>query len=102
VSAPYQSVPVQYGGVPPQQRTNTLAIVGFVLAFFFHIGAVVCGHIALAQIRHTGEQGRGLAIAALVLGYLGLAITILVLVVWVVLFAGVIATGAAGAASGSF
>jgi hypothetical protein len=36
--------------------------------------AVVFGHIALSQNRHTGQGGRGLAIAGLVLGYVGLAL----------------------------
>lgn len=56
----------------PQQKTNTLAIVSLVLAFVVSLGAVICGHIALSQIKKTGEQGRGLAIAGLVLGYIGL------------------------------
>ncbi len=56
----------------PQQKTNTLAIVSLVLAFVVSLGAVICGHIALNQIKKTGEQGRGLAIAGLVLGYIGL------------------------------
>ncbi len=103
MSASYQPAPVQYGGPVPPRPTNTLAIVGFVLAFFFSIGAVVCGHIALSQIKRTGEQGRGLAIAALVLGYAGIAAGVLVVVIWVVLFAGIIATGATtGTATGTF
>lgn len=57
---------------PAGTGTNTLAIVALVLAFFVSLGAVICGHIALSQIKRTGENGRGLAIAALVLGYLGL------------------------------
>jgi hypothetical protein len=35
--------------------------------------AVVCGHVARGQIRRTGEAGDGVAIAGLILGYLGLA-----------------------------
>jgi hypothetical protein len=31
--------------------------------------AIVLGHIALRQIRRTGERGRGLARTALILGY---------------------------------
>jgi hypothetical protein len=41
--------------------------------------AVIFGHIALSQIRHTGQGGRGLAIAGLVLGYVGLALFLLVI-----------------------
>lgn len=35
---------------------------------------VILGHIALTQIKTTGEGGRGLAIAALVIGYASMAI----------------------------
>jgi hypothetical protein len=45
--------------------------------------AVIFGHIALSQIRHTGQGGRGLAIAGLVLGYVGLAL-LLVFIIGVV------------------
>jgi len=36
--------------------------------------AVVTGHIARRQIRRTGEQGAGFALAGLILGYIGLAL----------------------------
>ncbi len=62
-------------------KTNTLAIVSLVLAFFISLGAIICGHIALGQIKKTGESGRGLAIAGLVLGYLGLVIGFFAVVV---------------------
>ena len=42
---------------------------------------LVFGYIALAQIKRTGQQGRGLALAAVILGWIGLASTIVVLVV---------------------
>jgi hypothetical protein len=42
--------------------------------------AVVFGHIALQQIRRSGQTGRGLAIAGLVLGYLGVATLTVVIV----------------------
>ncbi|HYL50926.1 MAG TPA: DUF4190 domain-containing protein [Acidimicrobiia bacterium] len=71
-------------GVPPYTsppRTNALAIVSLVAGcaqFFFcflsSIVAVVTGHIARRQIRRTGEQGAGFALAGLILGYIGLAL----------------------------
>jgi hypothetical protein len=42
----------------------------FVVGITF-IPAIVCGHIAQRQIRQTGEQGGGLALAGLILGYVG-------------------------------
>ena len=86
-----------YGGQPPaSQRTNTLAIVALVLAFFVSLGAVICGHIALAQIKRTGEQGRGLAIAALVLGYIGIAVGLLFLVFYIVAVSAAVSSGSLG------
>lgn len=49
--------------------------------------AVVLGHVALARVRRSGESGRGLAIAALVVGYAWLAV-ILLLVGAMLLFTG--------------
>lgn len=71
----------------PQQKTNTLAIVSLVLAFVVSLGAVICGHIALSQIKKTGEQGRGLAIAGLVLGYIGLVAGLIWIIAVIALFA---------------
>ncbi|MGE2767303.1 DUF4190 domain-containing protein [Rhodococcus sp. 1.20] len=44
------------------------------------------GHISLAQIKRTGEQGRGLAIAGLVIGYIFTALLVLS-IVWMFLIA---------------
>ncbi|MGH3912531.1 MAG: DUF4190 domain-containing protein [Pseudonocardiaceae bacterium] len=52
--------------------TNTLAIPALVLAFAFWPLAIVFGHRARKQIRRTGEGGRGLATAGLVIGYLAI------------------------------
>jgi hypothetical protein len=43
--------------------------------------AVMFGHIALFQIRTEGHGGRGMAIAGLVLGYLGMGLLALFLIV---------------------
>jgi hypothetical protein len=59
-------------GVTPIAQTgvtSTLAIVSFVLVFFATIPAIVLGHVALSQIRRTGQGGRRLALAALTIGY---------------------------------
>lgn len=48
-----------------------------VLLFFGSITAIVCGHVARSQIRKTGQQGDGMALAGMILGYIGLGIPIL-------------------------
>jgi hypothetical protein len=53
-------------------KLNTLAVVSLASAISW-VGAVagiVTGHIALAQMKRSGEKGRALAVTALVLGYL--------------------------------
>jgi peptidyl-prolyl cis-trans isomerase B (cyclophilin B) len=46
--------------------------VSLVSAFVVSLVAVITGHIALHQIKRTGDKGRGLAIAGVVIGYAGL------------------------------
>jgi hypothetical protein len=59
---------------PPVRPTNVLGVITLVLGVLgFAIVPVITGHIALAQIKRTGEDGRGITIAGLVLGYIGLA-----------------------------
>jgi Domain of unknown function (DUF4190) len=62
-------------------RTNTMAILAIIFGFFVGILGIVFGHIALSQIRRTGEGGRGLAITGLVFGYFGVGLAVILLVV---------------------
>jgi Domain of unknown function (DUF4190) len=41
------------------------------------IAAVIMGHIARRQIKQNGESGDGMAVAGLVLGWIGIALTLL-------------------------
>lgn len=62
-------------------RTNTLAVLSLVLSLVgMSLVAIVLGHVAHSQIRRTGEQGKGLATAGLVIGYVALALTITVFI----------------------
>jgi len=84
-----------YGQNAPDQKPagpdtyNVLAIVSFVSAFFIQLVAVICGHIALSQIKKTGEKGRGLAIAGLVIGYLGILAGIIAFLILIPVFIGI-------------
>ena len=64
----------------PQAKTNTLAIISLVGAFFVSLVGIICGHIALKQIKRTGEKGRGLALAGTILGYVFFAATLLTII----------------------
>jgi len=68
----------------PVVKTNVLAIVALVLGVLgTNLAAVVVGHIALAQIRRSHENGRVLAVIGLVFGYLGLALLVVAIALWV-------------------
>jgi hypothetical protein len=81
--APYPYAPAYQ---PP--TTNGLAVASLVASFFWMAWfgsflAVIFGHVALGQINRSGgrQQGAGLAIAGLVLGYLELAALLIVILV---------------------
>ena len=74
----------QPASYPAARQTNSLAIVSMALGigqFFIPIvaaiAAVACGHAARRQIKQTGEGGDGLALTGLVLGYAGVAVPLL-------------------------
>jgi hypothetical protein len=62
--------------------TNVLAIISLISAFVFSAAAIVTGHIALSQIKRTGETGRGLAFAGLIIGYIGVVVTVIASIIW--------------------
>jgi hypothetical protein len=96
----YGQTPAPGYYAPP---TNTLAIVAMVLSLAGIITGItaivgaILGHVAMGQIKRTGEGGRPLALTAIIAGWiitgLGLLIVIGLIIFYVVLFATV---GAAG------
>lgn len=69
-----------------QQLTSGLAIAALVLGIVgFSPLAVIFGHVAVHKInKGSGESGRGMAVAGLVLGWIGVAAFLLVLILVVV------------------
>lgn len=104
VSAPQPAAsaypPATYAYAP---RTNSLAVASLVSGilswllcpFLGAVLAVIFGHVARGQIKNTGEGGGGMAMAGLILGYVNLGLTVLGVVVWIFLFAGLAILGAA-------
>lgn len=74
-------------GAPAQPGWNTMAIVAFVVTFFVSIVGIILGFIALSQIKRTGEQGRGLALAAVIIGFISLALGVIITIAVIVAFA---------------
>ena len=82
---PYR--PGSYPLVPMGPRTNSMAVASMVcgigqIFFWFLAGvpAIVFGHIARRQIRETGEAGDGMALAGLIMGYVGVLLPIILIV----------------------
>ncbi|MGR0319199.1 DUF4190 domain-containing protein [Agromyces sp. ZXT2-3] len=92
-STPSYGTSPSYGAPATQQKTNVLAIVSLVSSFFISLVAIITGHIALSQIKKTGEQGRGLAIAGLIIGYIGLVVGIILAIVWFAILGAAISSG---------
>jgi hypothetical protein len=91
-------------GIPPQQGTNNMAIaslvtslsgigvtlfccfVGLIAGPLLQITGIALGIVGLGQVNRDGQNGRGLAIAGIVVGAVGLLLTALFVV-------GLLATG---------
>lgn len=85
------------GAFAPQRKSEPLALAslicsgvglcGFCCGLFLMaaIAGIVCGHLALSRIKANPElEGRGLAMAGLVIGYIVIAVWL----AWVLLFGG--------------
>src|ERR1700712_1380993 len=81
-----------YQPVPLGQKTNTLAIVALILGIVVPIGGIICGPIALGQIKRTGEGGRGLAMAGLIPGIVFTTIELISFIIIPLVFAGAVAS----------
>lgn len=92
-----------YGYAMPV-RTNTLGIVSliasivgvFVLPVIGQIVGIVTGHMSLSQIKARAEKGRGLAVAGLIVGYITLALGVLLLVFFIILIQAAIGETSSG------
>jgi hypothetical protein len=65
-------------------------ICGCAQVFFWVIAgipAIILGHIARRQIRQTGEAGDGMALAGLILGYIGIVLGIGIFILIFAVFA---------------
>jgi hypothetical protein len=81
--------------VTSSARTNALAIASlacglaqFAFGPLATIPAIVLGHMARSQIKRTGEQGAGLALAGLILGWGAVILGIVLIAVGLAIAAG--------------
>jgi hypothetical protein len=82
------------GYYPPQRNTNGLAIAALVVScaslvtcpLLGGVGAVL-GHVARRQVRRSGEEGDGLALAGIIVGWILFGLSLLAIIAYVGLFA---------------
>ena len=100
-TAPAYGQPAPGYAQPTGAKTNVLALVSLIasiagIVIAWGIGSIVgiiCGHISLSQIKKTGEEGRGMAVAGLIVGYIGLALAILSVIIIAIIFGTIAASG---------
>jgi len=73
---PYNGPPYGYS-----RGMNGLAVVSLISVFVFPPLAVILGHMARHQIRRSGESGAGIALGALIIGYVVTAIVVVLVLV---------------------
>jgi len=83
-----------YTAYPQGPKTNTLAIVSlvsslvgvFVIPVIGQIVGIITGHMSLSQIKQTGEGGRGLGLAGVIIGWVTLGLAILGIILFIAWF----------------
>jgi hypothetical protein len=79
---------------PPARPTNGLAIGSLVtsIAAFFVCGSIgiagaIMGHMARRQLRERNEDGDGLALAGIIIGWIGFALSLVMILALVAFIA---------------
>lgn len=76
----------------------TLGILGWTLIpFLGSIGAIIFGHIARGQIRRQPQDGDGLALAGLILGWISVGLWLIGVICFILFFGGLAALAAMNA-----
>ena len=57
------------------------------------LGGIITGHIALGQIKRTGEGGHGLALAGTIIGYVLTGLGLLVAIFYIIFFVALASSG---------
>ena len=66
--------------------TNGFAIAALVCGIVISPLGIIFGFVALSQIKQTGEEGRGLALAGIRVGAASLALTVIWIIVAISVF----------------
>ena len=92
----FSESPYAYAPQPaPKDTSNTIAIVGFVLSFFFSIAGLICSIMGYKKAKEEGLDNKGLAIAGIIISSIEIAIVVLYIFVFVVII-GIVLGGLGG------
>lgn len=93
-AAPQYAAAPGYSGYPAPPKYNSMAIVSFVsslvglfvIPIVGQIVGIITGHISLNQLKTSGENGRGLALAGTIIGWVSLGLAILGIILFFAVF----------------
>ena len=73
-----------------EKKTNSLALASIIMSIiglfafgFIGIGGIICGFIALSQLKENiNQEGKGMAIAGIVIGFIDIIFYIILIFLW--------------------
>ena len=71
----------------PSDNWNVLAIVGFALSFFSTIVGLILSIIGYKQAKASGEKGKELALAGIIISSVSIALVLIIVIVEIGMFA---------------
>ena len=75
------SAPVSY---QQSTATNGLALASIIVVWFSSIVGLILGHIALSQIKQTGQPGHGMALTAVIVGWVSTGLAVLAVIIYLI------------------
>lgn len=67
-------------------ESNSLALVGFILAFMVNIAGLIVSIIAYRKCRDEGLSGKGFALAGIIIAAVSMTISFLTVILWFGIF----------------
>ena len=89
VICPHCGVPTHHMNQQTGSKTNTLAVVGFILSFFVALAGLICSIIGRKQCLERNEGGAGLALAGIIISAISIGISVIYIIVALGLFSSI-------------
>ena len=61
-----------------KNKTNSMAVAGFILAFFVPLVGLILSIMGYQQIQKSGEKGRGLALAGIIISAVWMVLSVII------------------------